>query len=89
MEGDVALLFGVAVLRRGAGCENDGRFPKEMPLKKDGWQFNWQKLSKVEGAMFFKITLKNSPAKVEGLLMLTLINDEMLYMNNRLYSVDG
>lgn len=57
-------------------------FPKEMPLKKDGWQFTWKKLSKVEGAQFYKITLKDSPKKIEGILMITLINDEMLYMNN-------
>jgi len=57
-------------------------FPKEMPLKKDGWQFTWKELAKVEGPQFYKITLKDSPEKIEGLLMITLINDEMLYMNN-------
>lgn len=57
-------------------------FPKEMPSKKDGWQFTWRKLAKIEGAAFFKLTLKNSPKQIEGLLMLTLLNDEMLYMNN-------
>ena len=57
-------------------------FPKEMPLKKDGWQFTWKKLAKVEGAQFYKITLKDSPKTIEGLLMITLINDEMVYMNN-------
>jgi hypothetical protein len=57
-------------------------FPGEMPLKKDGWQFTWKKLAKIEGAQFYKITLKDSPSKLEGLLMITLINDEMLYMNN-------
>ena len=57
-------------------------FPNEMPLRKDGWQFTWKKLAKVEGAQFYKITLKKSPEEIEGLLMITLINDEMLYMNN-------
>lgn len=57
-------------------------FPNEMPLKKDGWQFTWRKLAKIEGAQFYKISLKDSPKKIEGLLMITLINDEMLYMNN-------
>ena len=57
-------------------------FPREMPLKKDGWQFTWRKLAQVEGAQFYKITLKDSPKKIEGLLMITLINDELLYMNN-------
>lgn len=57
-------------------------FPNEMPLKKDGWQFTWRKLAKVEGAQFFRITLNKSPKEIEGVLMITLINDEMLYMNN-------
>ncbi|MCB9352920.1 MAG: hypothetical protein H6573_36360 [Lewinellaceae bacterium] len=57
-------------------------FPNEMPLRKDGWQFTWKKLAKVEGAQFYKITLKKSPEAIEGVLMITLINDEMLYMNN-------
>jgi hypothetical protein len=57
-------------------------FPSDMPLKKDAWQFAWRKLAKIEGAQFYKITLKDSPKKIEGLLMITLINDEMLYMNN-------
>lgn len=56
--------------------------PHEMPLKKDGWQFTWRKLAKIEGAQFYKITLKDSPNEIEGLLMITLINEEMLYMNN-------
>ena len=53
-----------------------------MPLKKDGWRFSWKKLFKVEGAQFYKITRVDSPEIVEGVLMFTLINDEMLYMNN-------
>ncbi len=56
--------------------------PKELPFKKDGWKFAWRQLAKTEGAMLFKITLKDSPKKLEGLLLLTLVNDELLYMNN-------
>lgn len=56
--------------------------PKEMPLKKDGWNFTWKKLARVEGAMIFKITLKDAPKEIEGLLMLTLVNDELVYMDN-------
>lgn len=55
---------------------------KEMPLKKDGWQFNWRQLSKTEGAAFYKLTKIEAPSEVEGMLMLTLINEEMLFMNN-------
>lgn len=56
--------------------------PKEMPLKKDGWRFSWKKLAMVEGAQFYKINRIDSPEIIEGVLMFTLINDEMLYMNN-------
>ncbi len=54
----------------------------EIPLKKNGWNFNWKQLFKVEGANFYKIALKESPKKVEGLLMLTIFNEEMVFMNN-------
>lgn len=57
-------------------------FLNEMPLKKEGWQFSWRKLAKIEGAQIYKIVLKDSSEKIEGLLMITLINEEMLYMNN-------
>jgi len=56
--------------------------PKELPFKKDEWKFAWRKLAKTEGAMLFKLTLKDSPKKLEGLLLLTLVNEEMVYMDN-------
>ena len=46
------------------------------------WQFDWLKLMEIEGVFFYKLTLTSSPSEIEGLLMLTLINDEMLFMNN-------
>ena len=55
---------------------------EDIPLRKDGWQFTWGKLFQIEGALFFKMSRLNAPAQIEGMLMLTLINDEMLYMNN-------
>lgn len=55
---------------------------KDMPLKKNGWQFNWKTLYKTEGAEIFKLTLLESPKVIEGLIMLSLMNGEMLYMNN-------
>lgn len=55
---------------------------KDFPLKKDGWQFTWRKLGKTEGADFYKLTRTETPDEVEGMLMLTLIDEEMLYMNN-------
>lgn len=54
----------------------------DMPLKKDGWQFTWRSLYKTEGAEFYKLVLTDSPTEIQGILMLTLMNDEMLYMNN-------
>lgn len=32
--------------------------------------------------MFFKITLEESPDQIEGMVMLSLMYDEMLYLNN-------
>ncbi len=55
---------------------------KELPLRRDGWQFTWKKLGKTEGADFYKLTTVEEPDVIEGMLMLTLINEEMLYMNN-------
>lgn len=55
---------------------------KDLPLKRDGWQFTWKKLGKTEGAQFYKLVTVENPDVVEGMLMLTLINEEMLYMNN-------
>ncbi|MEM7572699.1 MAG: hypothetical protein AAF433_07355 [Bacteroidota bacterium] len=54
----------------------------DLPSKKDGWQFRWKKLGKTEGAQFYKLVTVEDPEVVEGMLMLTLINEEILYMNN-------
>lgn len=54
----------------------------DMPLKKDGWQFTWRKLFQIEGALFYKLSTIENPDVVEGVIMLTLINEEMLFMNN-------
>ena len=55
---------------------------KDLPMKRDGWQFTWRSLGKIEGAQFYKLTTIHSPNQIEGMLMLTLINEEMVYMNN-------
>ena len=54
---------------------------KDMPLKKDGWQFSWRKLYKDEDAMFFKLVLTKSK-EVQGMLMLKLENDNLLTMKD-------
>lgn len=55
---------------------------KELPLKKDNWNFDWKKLYAVEGSEIYKVSLLETPSQVEGLLMLTLFNGEMVFMNN-------
>ncbi|MBK8042604.1 MAG: hypothetical protein IPK21_08020 [Haliscomenobacter sp.] len=51
-------------------------------MKKNGWQFNWKDLGKTEGAEFYKLSKINTPGEIEGMLMLTLLYEEMLFMNN-------
>lgn len=76
----------VNILDRKTGYEKPATIEliqqKELPLKKDGWNFNWRKLFTVEGSEIFKLSLVNTPEIVEGILMLTLFNDEMVFMNN-------
>lgn len=55
---------------------------QELPLQKDGWQFTWKQLGETEGSEFYKLTRMDAPNEIEGVLMLTLINEEMLLMNN-------
>ena len=62
-----------------ATIENATR--KDMPIKKNGWQFTWRTLYKTEGAEFYKLKIKNDE-EIQGMLMISLMNDEMLYMNN-------
>ena len=54
----------------------------DLPMKKGGWQFTWRRLGKTEGAEFYKIVTVSAPETIEGVLMVTLLNDGMLYMNN-------
>lgn len=76
----------IRLLETKTGLEKEGRIEKilkkELPLKKDGWNFNWKVLFKVDGSEVYKLTLSSSPKIVEGLLMLTMFNEEMLFMNN-------
>ncbi len=54
---------------------------KDMPIKKNGWQFTWRSLHKTEGSEFYKLVIEKNE-EIQGMLMLSLMNDEMLYMNN-------
>lgn len=54
----------------------------DMPKKKDSWQFTWRTLYKTEGAAFYKLSLTNTLKEIEGIVMLSVMYEEMLYMNN-------
>jgi len=55
---------------------------KDMPLQKDRWNFNWRSLYKTEGVCFYKLITQDDPQKIEALLMLTIFDDGMVFMNN-------
>jgi len=76
----------IKILEKKTSLEKDAEIQKiqkkELPYKKDGWNFNWRELYRTEGAVLFKISLMESPHLIEGTLMLTIFNEEMLMMNN-------
>ena len=53
---------------------------RTIPLKKDGWNFNWRQLSKEENGQTFILRTINSPNQVEGALQLKFEYD-MLVMD--------
>jgi hypothetical protein len=54
----------------------------DMPLKKDGWQFNWRQLHKEQAdGLFFKLSLTTTPEKVEGIIKLSLTDFGMLCLD--------
>ncbi len=53
---------------------------KDMPLKDDGWNFNWRELFKEEG-IFYKVVLNEYSGKPEGLIKMTVENKDMLVLN--------
>lgn len=52
----------------------------EIPLKKDGWNFNWRELSKEKNSQMFILRTIGLTPSVEGALQLKTEN-EMLIMN--------
>lgn len=52
----------------------------KMPLKKDGWKFDWNKLIKEKNTKTYVLRLKNNPKSVEGILQLR-IESNMLIMD--------
>lgn len=54
----------------------------DMPIKQKSWKFSWKQLHKIEGSRIAKLCLEEDSREIQGLIMLTLMNQEMLYMNN-------
>ena len=52
----------------------------DTPLKKDGWNFNWHKLTKNENAKSYVLKMLNPQRTVEGALLLR-VEEEMLIMD--------
>ena len=53
---------------------------KGMPLKKDGWNFNWRTIFKKKHTETFVLRLKSNPESIQGVLQLR-IQEEMLIMD--------
>ena len=50
----------------------------KMPLKKDGWNFDWNKLIKEKNTKTYVLRLKNETQSIEGILQLRLENDMLI-----------
>ena len=53
---------------------------RDIPLKKDGWNFNWRQLLKQENSQAFVLKTINLPKTVEGALLLR-VEEKMLIMD--------
>ena len=51
---------------------------KTIPLKKDGWNFNWRQLSKEENARAYVLRTLNSPDHAKGALCLRYEHDMLI-----------
>ena len=54
--------------------------PNEIPLKKDGWNFNWRQLSRNKNSRLFVLKTIGITSGIEGALQIIIEND-MLIMN--------
>lgn len=43
---------------------------KDMPLKKDGWNFNWRTAIKIKNSTTYVLRLTSNPSKIHGMLNL-------------------
>lgn len=53
---------------------------KDMPLKKDGWNFNWRTIFKKNDSEIYVLKLKSNPDYIQGVLRLR-IQEGMLIMD--------
>ncbi|MEZ4849015.1 MAG: hypothetical protein R3B93_10455 [Bacteroidia bacterium] len=54
-----------------------------LPSEEENWNFTWQQLYKGhQESLFFQINLVSSSDQIEGLIMLSLQMNEMLFMHN-------
>lgn len=53
---------------------------RDMPLKKDGWNFNWRSIIKRENTNTYVLRIKSNPAAIQGVLQLRL-QEGMLIMD--------
>ncbi len=44
--------------------------PKDMPFKKDGWEFNWRSAIKRKNTETYILRLKSNPLSIQGILHL-------------------
>ena len=51
---------------------------KRIPLKKEGWKFNWRLLSKAEKGQIYILKTLDSPDRVEGALILRFEYDMLI-----------
>ncbi len=50
----------------------------KMPLKKDRWKFDWNKLIKEKNTKTYVLRLKDNPKCIEGILQLRIENDVLI-----------
>lgn len=53
----------------------------DLPQNIEGWNFSWRRLFRTEGTEIYKVSLLEQVVQVQGLLMLSVMNNEMVYMN--------
>jgi len=51
---------------------------EEIPLKKDGWNFNWRKLFKEDNTQTFVLRTKEDSQNIEGVLLLKVESDMLI-----------